>query len=80
VLSETEFTPALQATTFVPNVYTDVTDYFERKIEIMKFYGTEIMAEPLPRSLSSIRALGRYRGSHIGVRYAEAFMLLFEKR
>jgi len=79
VLSETEFSPALQATAFVPNVFIDVTDYFEKKLEIMKLYDTEIMAEYLPRSLSSIRALGRYRGSRIGVEYAEAFILLFEK-
>ena len=78
-LSETEFAPALQSSSFIPNVYIDVTDYFEKKIEIMKLYDTEIMAEPLPRSISSIRALGRYRGSRIGVEYAEAFMLLFEK-
>lgn len=79
-LSETEFAPALQATSFIPNVYIDVTDYFEKKIEIMKLYDTEIMAEPWPRSISSIRALGRYRGSRIAVQYAEAFMLLFEKQ
>lgn len=78
-LSETEFAPALQATSFIPNVYIDVTDYFEKKIEIMKLYDTEIMAEPLPRSISSIRALGRYSGSRIGVEHAEGFMLLFEK-
>lgn len=78
-LSETEFAPALQSTSFIPNVYIDVTDFFKKKIEIMKLYDTEIMAEPLPRSISSIRALGRYRGSRIGVEYAEAFMLLFAK-
>ena len=79
VLSETEFSPALQATSFIPNVFIDVTDYFDKKIEIMKLYDTEIMTDYLPRSLNSIRALGRYRGSRLGVKYAEAFMLLFEK-
>jgi len=78
-LSETEFAPAAQNYAFVPNVFSDITPYLEKKLEIMKLFTTEIMDEPFPRSLSTIRALARYRGARIGVEYAEAFMLLFEK-
>jgi len=78
-LSETEFAPALPYASFTPNVYVDITDYFDQKIEIMKLYETELMEEPYPRSLGSIEALARYRGSRAGVKYAEAFMLLYEK-
>lgn len=78
-LSETEFAPAIQNNAFIPNVFSDITPYLEKKLEIMKLFTTEIMEEPLPRSLSTIRALARYRGARIGVEYAEAFMLLFEK-
>lgn len=78
-LSETEFAPALQHNTFVPNVFNNITLYMEKKLEIMKLFTTEQMDEPFPRSLSTIEALARYRGSRIGVKYAEAFMLLFEK-
>ena len=45
---------------------------------MMKMYESEIMEEPLPRSVRSIEALARYRGSRIGVKYAEAFQLLLE--
>ena len=79
-LSETEFAPAITTNTFTPNLFNDITPFMDEKLEIMKMFTTEQMEEPLPRSLSSIRALGRYRGSRIGVEYAEAFMLLFEKR
>ncbi len=79
-LSETEFSLATQATAFVPNVYVDITKYIDKKLEIMKLYDTEIMQEPYPRSLSSIKALARVRGSRAGVMYAEAFQLLFERR
>ena len=79
-LSETEFAPAISASSFCPNVYVDITDYIDKKIEIMQLYDTEIMEEPLPRSLSSIKALARVRGSRAGVLYAEAFQLLYEKR
>jgi LmbE family N-acetylglucosaminyl deacetylase len=78
-LSETEFSPAVNSNAFVPNVYNDITPYMEKKLAIMEMFTTEQMKEPLPRALSTIRALGRYRGSRTGVEYAEAFMLLFEK-
>lgn len=78
-LSETEFAPAIPSLSFVPNVYVDITDFFDRKLKIMQLYDTEIMEEPYPRSLSSITALARLRGNRAGVKYAEAFMLLYEK-
>lgn len=79
-LSETEFALATQATSFVPNVYVDITPYIDRKLEIMEMYPTEVMQEPYPRSISSIKALARVRGSRAGVMYAEAFQLLYERR
>lgn len=77
-LSETEFAPALPENTFIPNVFVNITNYFENKLEIFKIYKSEVMEEPLPRSLGSIKALARYRGSQIGVEYAEGFMLIRE--
>ena len=79
-LSETVFALATQASTFVPNVYVDITSYIERKLSIMSLFEGEVMQEPYPRSLSSIKALARVRGSRAGVMYAEAFQLLFERR
>ena len=79
-LSETEFAPSIPGTSFCPNVFVDITPYIDKKLEIMSLYDTEIMQEPYPRSLSSIKALARVRGSRAGVMYAEAFQLLYEKR
>lgn len=78
-LSETEFAVSNPADSFIPNVFVDITDYIEDKLRIMSFYNTEVMQSPYPRSLSSIKALGRYRGSRAGVEFAEAFMLLYEQ-
>lgn len=78
-LSETEFSPPLSETAFLPNVFVDITDYMDKKIEAMKVYDSELMADNLPRSISAIKSLGGFRGSRIGVKYAEAFMLLFEQ-
>jgi len=79
-LSETEFTPALSENAFIPNVFIDISDYLEEKLKIMELYNTEIMPDPLPRSKYSIKALAAYRGSRIGVQYAEAFQSLLEIR
>lgn len=79
-LSETEFALATQSTVFVPNVYVDITPYMDKKLEIMSLFEGELMEEPWPRSLSSIKALARVRGSRAGVMYAEAFQLLYERR
>ena len=61
-----------------PNVYFDVTDTLESKVEGMACYRSESTTYPHPRSAEALRSLGRYRGSNIGVPMAEAFMLLRE--
>jgi N-acetylglucosamine malate deacetylase 1 len=78
-LSETEFSPALLENVFIPNVFVDISAYIDKKLEIMSVYKSEVMPDNLPRSYNAIKALAAYRGSRIGVNYAEAFMLLFEK-
>jgi len=77
-LSSTEAAPANPWRAFVPNVFSDVTAFIDRKLEIMSLYETELQPSPLPRSLESIRALARFRGATVGVEYAEAFMLIRE--
>ncbi|NQU32268.1 MAG: PIG-L family deacetylase [Bacteroidetes bacterium] len=77
--SETDFTPAIQSLAFVPNRFVDITDYMDDKLEIMRIYSTELMPDPLPRSFHAIKGLAAVRGSRIGVKYAEAFVSLFEK-
>jgi len=68
----TSFTP------FQPTVFSDITRFIDRKLEIMSLYETELQPYPLPRSLDSLKALARYRGATIGVEYAESFMLVRE--
>lgn len=80
VLSETEISidPAVQG--FRPNVFVDISEQLERKIEIMKIFNGEAGVFPFPRSEEAIRALAAYRGASSGFRAAEAFMLLRERR
>lgn len=77
-LSSTESAPAIPGRAFIPNIYHNITPYVEKKIQIMDMYETEVQPDPFPRGPSALRALARYRGSTIGVEYAEAFMLIRE--
>lgn len=78
-ISETEIAPSLPENIFIPNVYSDITDFIDEKLEIMKLYESEVQEIPLPRSLDNIKALARFRGASCGVAYAEAFMLIRER-
>jgi LmbE family N-acetylglucosaminyl deacetylase len=78
VVSSTDAAPLNPARAFVPNVFTDVTDFLEKKLEIMALYESELQPSPLPRALDNLRALARLRGATIGVEFAEAFMLVRE--
>ena len=63
---------------FIPNMYVDVTDTLEAKVEGMACYRSESTVYPHPRSGKALRALGKLRGSNVGFGMAEAFMLLRE--
>ena len=75
-LSETEFAPSLEKSSFRPNYFVDITEFLSKKLQAMKIYGNEIGNHPFPRSLENIENLAMLRGTVAGCKYAEAFMLL----
>lgn len=77
-LSETDYAPSTKEDSFIPNVFVDITEFLEKKIEIMNIFESEIDQHPFPRSVENIKALATYRGGTSGCRYAESFMLLKE--
>lgn len=76
-LSETEFGMDPVAV-FRPNVFVDVSEYLDEKVNIMAIYKSEFGEFPFPRSEQAIRALAALRGSTSGAKAAEAFLLLRE--
>jgi LmbE family N-acetylglucosaminyl deacetylase len=78
-LSETEFSPVDGEKNFTPNVFVDISNFIDKKIEIMRIYKSEIGEHPFPRSEKNIRALATYRGASAGFNYAESFILIKEK-
>ncbi len=61
---------------FEPNLWIDVSDDIEVKIEALSKFRSQIAPAPALRSLEALRALATWRGAQIGVRAAESFMIL----
>jgi LmbE family N-acetylglucosaminyl deacetylase len=76
-LSETDFAN-VAAGSFSPNMFVDVSEHFEKKLDILKVFRSEIGAHPFPRSIDGVTALAMVRGAVADCRYAESFMILKE--
>ncbi|MFX0134333.1 MAG: PIG-L deacetylase family protein [Candidatus Hodarchaeota archaeon] len=61
---------------FNPNVYINIKDFMDKKIEAFKIYKSEVKEFPHPRSIKGLKILARNRGSEMCMEYAEAFMLI----
>lgn len=61
---------------FCPNVFVDVTDFYDKKEQAMSCYVSELCEFPHPRSLMGMDALSKMRGMAAGMERAEAFMLV----
>lgn len=74
--SETEWGQNL--TPFLPNVYIDIARTFKKKLSAMRIYKSELRPYPHPRSLEFLEILAKKRGSEVGFKLAEAFVLIRE--
>ena len=74
IISETDY--AISTKGFIPNYFVDITDYLEKKLDIMRIYDSEISSPRFPRSIEAIQGLAITRGAASFCRYAEAFLLI----
>lgn len=72
--SSTNFTPV--QTGFEPDLFIDIEDYIDRKIQAFEAYETEVREYPHPRSAEALKALAKTRGSASNCHTAEAFDIL----
>jgi LmbE family N-acetylglucosaminyl deacetylase len=77
-LSETHLAPPYLMAAFQPNVYVDISDTLETKLNAMRAYSSQIQPDHLPRSIAALKALATLRGTHIGCTAAEGFVLIGE--
>lgn len=59
---------------FFPNFYIDISEDFEKKMNALKFYNTEVKKFPHPISQDALKALAMVRGVEANLGLAEAFV------
>jgi len=77
--TETHLRPGEAGMSFVPNEFMDISGEMEAKLSAWSFYRSQQLPAHSPRSRDALLALALVRGSYIGVRYAEAFQLLYRR-
>ncbi|OCL94474.1 PIG-L deacetylase family protein [Arcobacter porcinus] len=70
ILSSTEWNYPLS---YNPDVFFDIENTINLKIDAMKEYKSELCEYPHPRSLKGITLNAEYQGMRVGKRYVEAF-------
>ena len=61
---------------FLPNFYVDVENILDKKIKAMFCYSKESKPFPHPRSSEGLRVFSKKRGMEVGIKAAEAFIVL----
>ena len=73
ILSSTEWNYPLS---FSPDIYFDISNTINLKLEAMKKYNSELCKYPHPRSLEGIELNAKYQGMRVGKQYVEAFKVV----
>ncbi|HWL50776.1 MAG TPA: PIG-L deacetylase family protein [Acidimicrobiia bacterium] len=80
--SSTEWAGPFTGSVFSPNVFVDISETLDSKIDAMRAYShtftSEVRPYPHPRSYEAIEINARSRGVAAGMKAAEAFMLVRE--
>lgn len=61
---------------FSPNVFFEISDSIEQKVQSLECYVTEVRKTPHPRSAHGLRMMAEYHGMKTGMNRAEAFELV----
>lgn len=77
-VSETNWNAPYLAPGFIPNVFVEITDTLETKLNAMNAFGSQLKPSPHERSIESLRALATLRGATVHVPAAEGFVLIRE--
>ena len=77
-LSETGWDIPNTVNEFIPNVYEDISNTLEKKLEAMRAFHSQLADFPAARSLGAIEALAKFRGATVNMMAAEAFTLIRE--
>ena len=75
-VSETHWSASGIEPHFEPHIWIDISAHLDAKRAAMQKYASQVRPAPDARSLEAVSALATWRGSVVGLRAAEAFMLV----
>jgi hypothetical protein len=64
---------------FKANLYVEVNEFIDKKIEALSAYRNVMRDFPHPRSNEVLKGLAAYRGGQSGQLYSEAFQNIFQQ-
>jgi len=75
--SSTEWSDvAIDSAGFRPTRFVDIGTDLDAKLAALECYASELRAFPHPRSKAAVTALAQWRGTSVGLRAAEAFVVV----
>ncbi|KFG90465.1 LmbE family protein [Sphingobium herbicidovorans NBRC 16415] len=77
-VSETNWAAPYLTPAFQPNLFIDISDHLDHKIEAFGCFASQVRPFPNERSPETLRALAQVRGSCVSKRAAEAFVMIRE--
>jgi LmbE family N-acetylglucosaminyl deacetylase len=61
---------------FKANLFIDISDYLDKKLELLLKYKTQNRDDPFPRSQENLTRLAGLHGSEVGIKYAEGYQVI----
>lgn len=74
--SSTEWNFGRTSSPFYPNIFEDISEHIEKKLEALKIYRNEIRKFPHPRSPEGLRIIAQRWGMIVGKKFVEPFELV----
>lgn len=75
-LSETHWNAPHIEPNFTPNWVVDITEQIDKKLGALRCYESQIPDFPGARSIESVEALAKFRGTQAGFAYGEGFHII----
>ncbi len=76
VPSSTEWAANVTRSAFIPNVFEEISPFYEQKQQSILAYSTELREYPHPRSLEVVKVYDEALAKRNGLNLAEGFMLI----
>ena len=76
VASSTDFGSPSITKQFSPNLFVDIAEEWEKKVDALNAYKIEMRQYPHSRSIRAIENLARLRGNQVGLEFAESFEII----